>query len=849
MGKNGILKNKAGEQIFPATTADQVVWDKNTNLKQAMTKQDARINNLAKLPSGSTTGDAELQDIRTGEDGTVYDNAGEAVRQQIGSLKEDLENKADYVINNTGFESTTLDGILKEIYQILQSGGTIVDNFSITTGSNIPEIYFDGDSFSEMTKENAVDLGITINVNGFTWSGYSNTKWQGSSSLAYDKKNLTIKLFNDSNKTEKRKFNWNGWGKQNKFVLKANYIDHSHARNIVSARIWSEIVQSRSDYSLLPSELRSSPNNWEIDGFPVKVTVNGIYQGIYTLNIPKDAWMFDLDEDNVNHAVLCAELNNSDSSTTSTSKLACEFRANAEINGSDWSLEIPDTLQPSIKTGFNNLIDFVMNSTDSQFYKNLNKYLDVQSAIDYYLYAYFGAFIDSLGKNVIMVTVDGGSKWYASMYDMDSTWGLFYTGGYFVSEILQCPEGYQETNSLLWQRIESCFAKELKSRLAELVETILNPTYIGAKFKEFIDIIPSDLYAQDLDVYPNIPQGSVDHYQQIIDFVTARTTYVQDEINALEEKTFDDIPVTSISLDNESISLSLGNSGVEEVDLTAYGINAGMEIYNSTETSTTNTNSLLTGLIDVSDLDMENNFYIANELTGSDSKVGCYIDGVISVARAIKDNGNISFNDLIKINSNYNGFKIMDINENGAITDVRLYKISNDWITENLIELEDSLFDGITGTGDVYVPLDVQQGDVVILKGVGSKWCGLSLDATTNIINFNDNRTSVTSVNIKGTMYVKINRTNYDNGYKPLYAIIRPSELGESSKVINATIIPETATNKEVEWTVDDSNVTVESNGLSATVKAVSSGTSIVTVTSKDTTNGIISDTCAVTIS
>ena len=88
MGKNGILKNKAGEQIFPATTADQVAWDKNTNLKQAMAKQDARISNLAKLKDGSTTGDAELQDIRNGEDGTVYNNAGDAVRGQIGQLKE-----------------------------------------------------------------------------------------------------------------------------------------------------------------------------------------------------------------------------------------------------------------------------------------------------------------------------------------------------------------------------------------------------------------------------------------------------------------------------------------------------------------------------------------------------------------------------------------------------------------------------------------------------------------------------------------------------------------------------------------------------------------------------------------
>lgn len=56
----------------------------------------SRINNLIKLKSGSTTGDAELADIRVGADGTVYDNAGDAVRQQAGALKSDIANFGEY---------------------------------------------------------------------------------------------------------------------------------------------------------------------------------------------------------------------------------------------------------------------------------------------------------------------------------------------------------------------------------------------------------------------------------------------------------------------------------------------------------------------------------------------------------------------------------------------------------------------------------------------------------------------------------------------------------------------------------------------------------------------------------
>jgi len=397
--------------------------------------------------------------------------------------------------------------------------------------SGIPCIHFFG-ALPTSKDEGALGVQFVFSNGTERVNGYGTLKVQGNSTAVYPKKNFTFKLFSDSAHKKKLKIAFNDWGAQNKFVLKADWIDITHARNIVTARLWSDVVASRSSYENLPELYRTSPNNCMADGFIVKVFANGVYQGRYSLNIPKDPWMFNMDDSLDTHAVLCGE-----------DYVSSCFRAAANLDGKDWTDEMhEDNPSQLIKTRWNQVISFVRTSSDADFKTEINNYINLESLIDYYIFAYVDCGIDALGKNQIYLTYDG-ILFYASMYDMDSTWGLYWNGSKFVSAEYRMQEDYEvgrhNTSNLLFDRLVQLFPTEIKARYNTLRNGILSEAYIKDRFKEWCDISSVELVAMDYaeetagGAYVDIPQKTTNNYEQISAFVTARIAYVDAQINAL----------------------------------------------------------------------------------------------------------------------------------------------------------------------------------------------------------------------------------------------------------------------------------------------------------------------------
>lgn len=120
-----------------STRIDNVNNDINTTNRQ-ISVLESRMDAFNTLPPGSTTGNAELVDIRVGADGNTYSTAGTAVREQVDSLMEDIKGYGfGEEMRKVYAETTTSYGITFTV-----DGDTIVANGTATGVAYIDVVKF-----------------------------------------------------------------------------------------------------------------------------------------------------------------------------------------------------------------------------------------------------------------------------------------------------------------------------------------------------------------------------------------------------------------------------------------------------------------------------------------------------------------------------------------------------------------------------------------------------------------------------------------------------------------------------------------------------------------------------------
>lgn len=339
--------------------------------------------------------------------------------------------------------------------------------------AEIPALYFDGNISDMYEKSDVRDIAFSYVEGDRTITGFAKIKIQGTSSIGYEKKNYTVNLYKDSDYEQKLEIDV-GWGEHSKYCLKANWIDKTHARNVVTAKLVTQVQQK---YGVLTD----APRSGAIDGFPVEIYSNGEFLGLYTFNIPKDAWQFGMDSDNPDHIVICGE----------GWDLANCFWAEPDFQ--TWSVEVGQENDATLQK-MKELFHFVMDSTDEEFTADFEKHLDLDAALNYYILADFACLTDNIAKNMLLATYDG-TKWYMSLYDLDTSWGTSYDGNSLYD--------YENMPVNLWinqifYRMENYFEEQLADRYFELREDILTKEHVMEEFNAFRAMIPEDSFEKEI---------------------------------------------------------------------------------------------------------------------------------------------------------------------------------------------------------------------------------------------------------------------------------------------------------------------------------------------------------------
>lgn len=278
-------------------------------------------------------------------------------------------------------------------------------------------------------------------------------QYRGGYSQSLPKKSMEIKFWTDALGTDTEDHSLLNMVTEDSWNLQAMANEPLRIRNKTNFDIW-RIINDLHYIENEPEAINAVRMNY------VELFVNNEYRGIYCLGEKVKRKQLKLKKHN---GTIRGELYKGDHWGNTTFYTLPPFDNNSDIwDGFEYK-------HPDEEINWQNLYDlsdFIINSTDTDFYANYSTKFHIDNLVDYYIFLNLLRATDNTGKNIYIAKYDTNTPYFYVPWDLDGTFGTMWTGsndtetqdlltnGFYDRLINDCSEnGFRDKLRSKWQSL------------------------------------------------------------------------------------------------------------------------------------------------------------------------------------------------------------------------------------------------------------------------------------------------------------------------------------------------------------------------------------------------------------
>ena len=461
-----------------------------------------QLNNLLFLLLCFTTSITSYAQFTVNERSIIYDKVSDRYMVSIPENAFGTDYKAKIALDaTTGWSNLSIEGTdIADSYSFKQVEGNKIYKFHAKkddkeingqlTFTFLPLLVMEGTFGYDYAQGNISLLSPDV---AEPTNSFVKIKWRGGSTNTADKhkRNYKIKTLNENGK--KQEISLLGMREDNNWILDAGQVDLFRLRNRIATEIWN-------DFSTKPYYASKEPKAKSgVVGKVVEVILNNEYRGIYSLTEAMDRKELKLKKYDDKNKEFHGQLWKVSSWDKSTFWEIEKDYDNTQETWHAFETKYPD-IEDVNPTDYNPLyeaIDFVANSNDETFKKEVANYFDIPVIIDYQLFLETLKPIDNCGKNMYwgIYDVAKDKKLTLAIWDLDASVGQDWHCSTPLHPDYVSPDtelGIKEAFNL-YTRLSTLnvdnYNQKVADRYHELRKTYFSEENIISKYQSYYDML------------------------------------------------------------------------------------------------------------------------------------------------------------------------------------------------------------------------------------------------------------------------------------------------------------------------------------------------------------------------